>query len=136
MMEILARFDHQKVIIYIDDILILSSSFEEHVALVTKVLNTLQINGIKINMRKCSFFADQVSFLGHDISSDGIQKSAEYIEKVKNYPKPTNVTELRQFLGLCNFQRKFINQFSTIAKPLSCLTGGPKKAKITWNDEN
>ena len=84
----------------------LSSSFKEHVALVTKVLNTLQSNGIKINMKKGSFFADKVSFLGHDISLEGIQKSAEYIEKVKNYPKPTNVTELRQFLGLCNFSEK------------------------------
>ena len=135
MMEILAGFDHRKVIIYIDDVLILSSSFEEHVELVSKVLNTLNANGIKISVKKCDFFSDRVSFLGHDISSEGIQKSEDFIRKVRAYPKPTNVTEMRQFLGLCNFQRKFISQFSTIAKPLTKQTGGTKRQKIKWDPE-
>ena len=135
MQEILSDFNHRKVIVYIDDILILSNTFEEHLDLVEKVLNSLMLHGIKIKVAKCEFFQEQVSFLGHLISKDGLKKSPEFIEKIRNYPKPSNVTQLRQFLGLANFQRKFIHQFSSIAKPLSCLTGGPKRKKIEWSQE-
>ena len=89
--------------------------------------------GIKVNVKKCNFFAPKVTFLGHEIDKGGIKKSQEYIEKVENYPKPKNVTEMRQFLGLANFQRKFVPQFAAIAKPLTSITGGPKKKKIEWN---
>ena len=135
MTDILSQFDHSKVIVYIDDILILSSTFEDHLLLVEKVLNTLRNNGIKINLAKCEFFAEKVSFLGHDISRKGIEKSKEFIEKVRNHPKPTNVTQLRQFLGLANFQRKFIPDFSVITKPLSTLTGGPKRKVLQWTPQ-
>ena len=93
---------------------------------------TLQVNGIKIKVSKCELFKAEVSFLGHIISKTGIKKSPEYIQKIRDYPKPTNVTELRQFLGLVNFQCKFIEQCSVIAKPLSELTGGPKRKGLTW----
>ena len=135
MQQILSEFSHKKVIVYIDDILLLSNSFEEHLVLVEKVLTSLMLNGIKIKVAKCEFFKEEVSFLGHLISREGLKKSPEFIEKIKNYPKPSTVTQLRQFLGLANFQRKFIHQFSAIAKPLSCLTGGPKRKKIHWTIE-
>ena len=88
-----------------------------------------------MKVSKCEFFKQQVTFLGHIISNSGIQKSPEFIEKIANYPKPSTVTELRQFLGLANFQRKFIDQFSTIAKPLTSMTGGAKRKQIKWTDE-
>ena len=119
MQEILAEFGFKNIIIYIDDILIMNKTFDEHLLLVEKVLTTLMNNGIKIKVGKCEFFKQQVTFLGHLISKEGIKKSPEYIEKVVNFPKTTSVTQLRPFLGLVNFQRKFINQCSTIAKPLS-----------------
>ena len=135
MQEILAEFGLNKVIVYIDDILILGKDFEEHLELVRKVLTTLAMHGIKVKVSKCEFFKQKVTFLGHEISKDGIQKSPEFIEKVKNYPKPTNKTQLRQFLGIAGFQRKFIHQFSDIAKPLTNHTGPPKRQKITWTEE-
>jgi hypothetical protein len=113
----------------------MSKSFKEHLILVEKVLTTLMQNGIKIKVNKCEFFVERVSFLGHLISKDGIQKSPEYIEKILNFPKPTNVTQLRQFLGLVNFQRKFICQCSIISKPLAELTGGPKRKTLHWTSE-
>ena len=135
MQEILSEFNNKRIIIYLDDILIMSESFDEHMLLVDKVLRTLSKNGIKIKVNKCEFFKQEVTFLGHIISNSGIKKSPEFINKITNYPKPSNVTELRQFLGLANFQRKFIDKFSEIAKPLTCLTGGPKRKQLKWTAE-
>ena len=135
MQEILADYCFKNIIVYIDDILIMTATFEEHLELVEKVLNTLGNNGIKINIKKCEFFQSEVSFLGHIISNKGIMKSPQYIDKISQYPKPKTITELRQFLGLVNFQRKFIDQCSVKAKPLSEITGGPKKMVIEWTDE-
>ena len=73
--------------------------------------------------------------MGHVISKNGICKSPEYINKVKEFPKPVTISQLRQFLGLINFQRKFISNCSLIAKPLSELTGKPNRQKIEWTVE-
>ena len=96
----------------------------------SKVLNTLANNGVKIKVKKCDFFQPEVTFLGHTMNAEGIKKSTDYIQKVKDYPKPETVTELRRFLGLVNFQRKYISHCSIISKPLSEVTGGYKKSKI------
>ena len=135
MQEILSDFHSKNVIIYIDDILIISESFEEQLETVEKVLATLMKNGIKIKVSKSEFFKEEVSFLGHLISKEGIKKCPSYIEKIQNFPKPENVNQLRRFLGLANFQRKFVDKFSVIAKPLSKLTNGPKRKPIIWNEE-
>lgn len=135
MQQILAEFCFHNVLIYIDDILILSESFDEHLILVEKVLTTLANYGIKIKVEKCQFFREQVEFLGHIVSRDGIRKSPDFIQKISQYPRPQTITQLRQFLGLVNFQRKFINKCSVIAKPLSELTGGPKNSQLVWTAE-
>lgn len=135
MQDILKGIGDNNVIVYIDDILIMTNTFEEHLQLVGQVLTTLGNYGIKVKVNKCEFFQEQVTFLGHLISNRGIKKSPQYIEKIVNYPKPSNTTQLRQFLGLANFQRKFVNRCSEIARPLSELTGQPKKQEIEWNEE-
>uniref|UniRef100_A0A6A7FN12 RNA-directed DNA polymerase n=1 Tax=Hirondellea gigas TaxID=1518452 RepID=A0A6A7FN12_9CRUS len=135
MQQILSPHITSNIIIYIDDILIMTETYEEHLSLVSKVLQTLSTNGIKIKVKKCEFFQSQVNFLGHVISKQGITKSPDFIQKVQDYPRPTNITQLRQFLGLVNFQRKFVQNCSVIAKPLSQITGGPKRKTIKWTDE-
>ena len=135
MQQILAPYLNSNIIIYIDDILIMSETFEEHLNMVSKILTTLSNYGIKIKVKKCTFFKSEVSFLGHIINRQGIKKSPEFIEKVKNYPKPKTITELRQFLGLVNFQRKFIQNCSLITKSLSSITGQPKRKIINWTEE-
>ena len=135
MQQILAPVESNNIIIYIDDVLIMSSSFEKHVELVKKVLFTLMKYGIKIKVKKCEFFKNEVSFLGHILSEEGIKKSSEYIDKVTNYPQPTTVKELRKFLGLINFQRKFIEQCSVISKPLTELTSQSDKTRIEWTEQ-
>ena len=84
---------------------------------------------------KCEFFRSEVNFLGHVINCDGIKKSPEYVEKVKNITRPVTVSQLRKFLGLINFQHKFISRCSELSKPLSEVTGGPKRKVIKWTPE-
>ena len=135
MQHILAPLLSHNVIVYIDDILISSPDFDHHINLVQRVLCTLAKYNTKIKLSKCEFFKSEVQFLGHIINVNGISKSPEFIKKISNYPKPTNVTELRRFLGLINFQRKFIPRCAEISKPLTQLTGQSKKTKIEWNAE-
>ena len=132
---VLRSFPSNKVIAYIDDILIMGSSFEEHFALVSKVLESLQAHCIKIKPCKCEWFQYQVEYLGHVVSRTGIRKTASYLSKVESYPQPTTVGELREFLGFVNFQRKFLPRCSELQKPLSCLTSGKRNKSLTWTNE-
>ena len=75
-----------------------------------------------------------IKFLGHIIDSSGLRKSPEYVEQIKNLGRPRTVHQLRQFLGIVNYQRKFVKDCSTTAKPLSELTGLPAKTVLTWTD--
>jgi len=135
MQQILAPILSSNIVVYIDDILIMSETFEQHLELVEKVLNLLMKSGIKIKVKKCEMFKNEVNFLGHVINNEGIRKSPEYVERVKNAKRPENVKQMRQFLGLINFQRKFVSNCSTLTKPLSEQTVGPKGKKIKWTDE-
>ena len=130
---VLSTFPSNKVVAYIDDILIMGSSFEEHLSLVSKVLATLMKYNIKIKPSKCEWFRSEVQYLGHMVSTTGIKKTAEYVKKISNFPRPRTVGELREFLGFINFQRKFLPNCSEKQKPLSCLTGGRKNKGLTWN---
>lgn len=135
MQQILSPLKSSRIIVYIDDILIMSENFEEHLEMVEKVLYTLEKFQIKIKVKKCDFFKREVQFLGHVLSSEGISKSPEYVKKVKEFPKPITVSDLKKFLGLINFQRKFFDKCSIVVKPLTEITGRPEKEKIDW-DEN
>ena len=133
--EVLRDFDRKQVLIYIDDILIMSRDFDEHVDLVEKVLNTLIGYNIRVKMQKCCWFAEEVKFLGHMVSQRGLKKCDSYMSLVRNFEKPTTVKELRSFLGLVNFQRKFIPGGAVMAKPLTIHTGKKDKVKLEWTDE-
>ena len=135
MQSILSQFPWRKVIVYIDDVLIMSETFEEHIELVEKVISTLSSYGVKVKITKCKWFEDKVEFLGHIVSKDGLAKPHHYLEKVDTFPRPETVRELRTFLGLVNFQRKFVPDCSTLMKPLSKLTGGKRSSKLIWSDE-
>ena len=88
---------------------------------------------LKLNPEKCIFFQSQVSFLGHLVSEGGIAVDPEKTKVVQNWPVPRNVSELRSFIGLCIYMRKFLHGFSSICKPLYELT--QKDQKFLWNDE-
>ena len=135
MQAVLMEFPHARVIVYIDDILIMETDFQKHLDLVQKVLSTLEHHGIKIKPAKCAWFQDKVKFLGHLVTRTGVSKLPEYIKKVEDFPQPTTVRQLREFLGLVNFQRKFAAGAAEIGRPLYSKTGGNGKKKLQWNDE-
>ena len=132
---VLSAFPSNKVIAYIDDILIMGSSFEEHLSLVHKVLQTLENYKFKVKSDKCDFFRTEIEFLGHIISQSGIRKTPEYVQKIRDYPRPQTKGELREFLGFINFQRKFLPKCSVLQRPLSCHTSGRRNCKLEWTTE-
>lgn len=135
MQSLFSGFPWRKVIVYIDDILIMGDTFREHLELVGKVMETLAAHGCKIKLKKCQWFAEEVEFLGHIVSKSGLSKPARYVEAIDAFVQPTTVRELREFLGLVNFQRKFVPHCSTIMKPLSIHTGGRRTMKLVWTEE-
>ena len=135
MQEVLREFDSKQVVVYIDDILIMGKSFADHLALVEKVLFTLERYGMKIRPSKCSWFQEEVTFLGHLVGRNGIRKSPAYVSAIRDFIMPTTVKQLRSFLGLVNFQRKFIPLCSIISKPLTRLMGVSDKTKLMWTEK-
>jgi hypothetical protein len=121
------------VVVFIDDILIYSSSQMEHANHLREVLETLRRNKLYAKLSKCEFWLNEVVFLGHVISEKGISVDPKKIEAVLRWERPTNVTEIRSFLGLAGYYRRFIEGFSTIASPMTQLTR--KEVKFEWSKE-
>ena len=125
--------------IYLDDVIIFSNSFEEHLDRLQKVLERIRQSGLKLSPKKCFFFQEKVKYVGHVVSQVGIEADPDKIEKVRSWPTPTTSGEqVRQFLGFAGYYRKFVKNFSKIAKPLLELMPAPKKSskdkKWQWGD--
>ncbi|GJS02952.1 putative reverse transcriptase domain-containing protein [Tanacetum coccineum] len=121
------------VIVFIDDILIYSRNEEEHANHLRIILELLRKEKLYAKFSKCDFWIHIVQFLGHLIDSQGLHVDPAKIEAVKNWTSPTTPTEVRQFLGLAGYYRRFIEGFSKIAKPLTKLT--QKNKSYIWGEE-
>ncbi|GKA57999.1 putative reverse transcriptase domain-containing protein [Tanacetum coccineum] len=121
------------VIVFIDDILIYSKSKEEHEVHLKLILELLEKEKLFRKFSKCKFWLHEVRFLGHVVNNEGINVDLSKIEAVMNWKPPKTPTEIRSFLGLARYYRRFIVNFSKIAKPLALLTQKDKKFK--WGDE-
>ena len=119
------------VIVFLDDILIYSKTLQEHTQHVTAVLELLRKNKLYAKKSKCEFFKDRVSFLGHVVSASGVSMEASKIKAVEDWPVPTSVHDIRSFLGLAGYYRRFVRGFSSIAAPLSDLVKHDKKWEWT-----
>lgn len=122
------------VIVYLDDILIYGKSREEHNGILEKVFQRILKAGFRINPDKCQFFKSSLIFLGHVISPEGVKTNNDNVQKIINIDIPKTVKEMRSFLGMTNYYRKFIKNYANIALPLYAATKGNDKA-ITWSDE-
>ncbi|GJX77121.1 putative nucleotidyltransferase, ribonuclease H [Tanacetum coccineum] len=120
-------------IVFIDDILIYSRSKEEHEVHLRLVLELLKKEKLYAKFSKCEFWLQEVHFLGHVVNQSGIHMGPGKIEAVKNWKAPTTSSEIRSFLGLAGYYRRFIANFSKIAKPLTSLT--QKNQKYVWGVE-
>ncbi|GJT02213.1 putative reverse transcriptase domain-containing protein [Tanacetum coccineum] len=121
------------VIVFIDDILIYSKNKQEHEEHLKIILELLKKEELYAKFSKCEFWIPKVQFLGHVIDSEGIHVDPAKIESIKDWTSPKSPTEIRQFLGLAGYYRRFIEGFSKIAKPMTKLT--QKKVKFEWGDK-
>ncbi|KAI3807641.1 hypothetical protein L1987_23573 [Smallanthus sonchifolius] len=122
----------QFVIVFIDDILIYSKNEEEHEEHLRLILELLKQEQLYAKFSKCEFWIREVQFLGHVVNEKGIHVDPSKIEAIKNWAAPTTPTEVRQFLGLAGYYRRFIEGFSKIAQPLTALT--QKGKAYNWGD--
>ncbi|GKA02387.1 putative reverse transcriptase domain-containing protein [Tanacetum coccineum] len=118
------------VIVFIDDILIHSKTKEDHEVHLKLVLELLKKERLYAKFSKCEFWLQEMHFLGHVVNHNGIHVDPSKIEAVKNWKAPITLTEIRSFLGLVGYYRRFIANFSKIAKPLTSLT--QKNKKYEW----
>ncbi len=121
------------LLIYLDDLILYSSSFGEHIERLEEVLQRLGDAGLKLKPSKCDLFKKEVLFLGHVVSQDGVKPDPKKIEAVQEWPIPKNITGVRSFLGFCSYYRRFIAGFATIASPLNRLLEAGQT--FLWTDE-
>ncbi|GJS73462.1 putative reverse transcriptase domain-containing protein [Tanacetum coccineum] len=121
------------VIVFIDDILIYSKNKQEHEEHLKLILELLKKEELYAKFSKCEFWIPKVQFLGYVIDSEGIHVDPAKIESIKDWASPKSPMEIRQFLGLAGYYRRFIEGFSKIAKPMTKLT--QKKVKFEWGDK-
>lgn len=119
------------LIVFIDDILIYSRDREEHAEHLRVALQILKEHWLYAKFSKCEFWLENVQFLGHVISKEGITVDPTKIEAVSRWSRPTSVTEIRSFLGLAGYYRRFVEGFSSLAAPLTALTKKDKKFEWT-----
>ncbi|KAK3535368.1 hypothetical protein QTP70_010217 [Hemibagrus guttatus] len=122
------------VIAYIDDILVYSTSMEEHLHQVREVLARLQQHHLYIKLEKCEFHRPMVTFLGYVISHQGVEMDMVKVRAVTEWHAPSTVRELQHFLGFANFYRRFIRNYSSVVGPLTSLLRGKPK-KLSWTDQ-
>jgi len=122
--------------VYIDDIIIASSSFDEQLHHMELVFHRLKKYNITVKLSKCVFASPTVQYLGHMISSRGVHITDERKEHIRNIRRPITVSELHSFLGLCNYFRDFISHFAEIAAPLYYHLKRKPKAVIPWTHED
>ena len=119
---LLAGVQWSSCLVYLDDIIVLGKTFEDHLKHLSQVFQKLRDAKLKLKVKKCSFCGETVQFLGHVVSSQGVTADLAKIQKVVDWPAPTNKCEVQQFLGLVSYYRRFIRNCAQIAKPLYQLT--------------
>lgn len=124
---------YRNVLVYIDDIIVFSKDFDSHIENLQEVFDHLRGAGLKLKPSKCHFGVKQVAYLGHILTKHGVMADPEKVRLVKEFPEPRNQKELRGFLGLANYYRKFIEGFAATAAPLTKLL--TKDTNFIWDND-
>jgi hypothetical protein len=130
MTNIFRKFLDRFVLVFIDDILIYSKNREEHEEHLKLVLQVLREHQIYAKLSKCDFFQKQVHYLGHVIFEEGVAVDPSNIKSIMDWPTPKDVSDIRSFMGLVGYYRRFINRFSKIGCPITSLQ--KQGVKFIW----
>lgn len=132
MNKVFAQYLRKFILVFFDDILIYSKNYKEHMQHVQIVLELLRQHQLFAKKSKCVFAVPQVEHLGHIISGSGVATDPQKVEAVKSWPQPKNITQLRSFLGLTGYYRRFVKDYGIICRPLHDML---KKDSFNWSDK-
>ena len=132
MTALFSGMSYKYLLTYLDDLLIYSANFDDHLRHLDAVFSKLREANLKLNPSKCHFAMNEIPYLGHVISKHGLSTDPAKVDMVKSYPRPTNIHTLRAFLGLTSYYRKFILGYATLAAPLNTLLR--KDTPFKWTD--
>lgn len=132
--KIFYKMKNKSMFAYLDDLIIFSKDYQSHLETLREIFECLRKANITLKPSKCQFLNTEIDLLGYKINQEGIQTNPNLIAAITNFPKPTKVKELQRFLGLCNFYRKFVENFSKLARPLYDLLR--KDTPYHWNSQH
>lgn len=125
----------QHVFTYLDDLIVVNKTFEEHIQTLSRVFDSLKDANLTVNVAKCKFCKSSLSFLGYIVDKHGLHTNPDKIKAIVDYPKPRNTTEVKRFLGMTSWYRRFIQDFSELSAPITELIKGRQKRQgIVWTD--
>ena len=130
---VLASLHWETCLFYLDDIIVFSSTWEEHLARLCQVFERLRPTNLKLGAEKCTFSAKEVSYLGHRVTEEGLLPDSSLLATIREIPPPKTATEVRSFLGLPGYYRRYVKNFAAIAGPLHALTR--KDVVFHWSTE-
>jgi hypothetical protein len=138
---VLRKENWEKCLIYLDDVIIFARDFEEHVAKLKCILQRLREAGLKLTPEKCNFFQQELTFLGHVVSNEGIKTDPEKIRAIHDWGKPATVEDMRGFLGFANYYRRFVKEYASLTCVLETLMkksangniNNNKKYQLQWD---
>lgn len=133
MTHVLRGLEWDICLVYIDDLIIFSRTFDEHLLHLEQVLKRLREANVRLKPNKCHFVKPEVEYSGHIVSAEGLRPNPSKIRAVTEFPVPTNTTGVKAFLGICNYYRRFIKGFATIASPLNKLTSNTSLSTVFRN---
>ena len=122
MESVLMGLSRSRCMVYLDDVMVIGRNFTEHLENLWEVFGRFRQANLKLKPEKCFLASSEVLYLGYVVSREGISADIQKVEAVRSFPRPTNLTSLRSFLGLASYYRRFIPNFSTVASPLYALT--------------
>ena len=133
METIFQGLQYQSLLIYLDDVIVYGNSVDQQIQRLRVVFQRLRQANLKLKPSKCELLQTSVQYLGHTVSSHGVETNPDTVEKIKNFPVPHNLRQVRRFIGLASYYRKFIKDFAAIAQPLHLLM--KKDVRFRWSEE-
>ena len=132
MEKVLRGLNWRTCVVYLDDVCVYGESFQQHFDNLRATFLRFRQANLTLRPNKCHFFQSKITFLGHVVTGEGVQPDPSNLSKVKDWPRPKNVKQVRGFLGLAGYYRRFIKGFSEIARPLTVLT--KKDVPFIWSE--